>query len=300
MERRELILGAGALALGLSAFPTGWATAKGAKRRHILFYTRSQAFEHSVVKRKDGASLGFAEKILTDLGDKHGFDVTCTKDGTVFTPQNLKQYDAFFFYTTGDTTKPGEDNAPPMTAAGKQAFLDAVHSGKGFIGSHCAADTFHTQPDERYKNHGSAVDPYIAMIGGEFIRHDDQQNSTMRVIDSKFPGLSGAGESFVRFEEWYSLKEFSPDLHVILVQETEGMKGPDYQRPPYPATWARKHGKGRVFYTSMGHREEIWEDPLFQSILLGGIAYAVGNVKADVTPNITTAAPNASTLPVGN
>ena len=66
---------------------------------------------------------------------------------------------------------------------------------------------------------------------------------------------------------------------MILVQATQGMDGTDYQRPDYPATWARMHGKGRVFYTSMGHREDVWTSPIFQAVLLGGISWASGNVK---------------------
>ena len=76
------------------------------------------------------------------------------------------------------------------------------------------------------------------------------------------------------------------------------MEGSMYQRPPYPATWARKHGKGRVFYTSMGHREDVWTNPIFQDILTGGVSWAVGNVEADVTPNFGTAAPGALTNPL--
>ena len=64
------------------------------------------------------------------------------------------------------------------------------------------------------------------------------------------------------------------------------MKGFEYERPNFPATWARKHEKGRVFYTSMGHREDVWKNPIFQDLLLGGLAWACGNVDADVTPNI--------------
>ncbi len=98
-------------------------------------------------------------------------------------------------------------------------------------------------------------------------------------------------------EEWYSLKNFAPDLHVILVQETEGMKGMDYERPAFPETWARKHGKGRVFYTSMGHREDVWENATFQHLLVGGLNWAFGRVEADITPNLTAAAPKGSELP---
>ena len=48
---------------------------------------------------------------------------TFSKDGRLFGPKYLAQFDAFFFYTTGDLTEPGTDGNPPMTALGKHAFL---------------------------------------------------------------------------------------------------------------------------------------------------------------------------------
>jgi len=68
------------------------------------------------------------------------------------------------------------------------------------------------------------------------------------------------------------------------------------ERPPFPATWVRKHEKGRVFYTSMGHREDVWENSIFQGLLLGGLSWAFGNVEADVTPNLEKVAPKAVDL----
>jgi len=85
---------------------------------------------------------------------------------------------------------------------------------------------------------------------------------------------------------------------VITVMDAPHMKGPMYERPPYPNTWARMEGKGRVWYTTMGHREDVWTNPLFQGILVGGIKWALGEVKADVTPNLKTAAPGAGTNPL--
>jgi hypothetical protein len=75
------------------------------------------------------------------------------------------------------------------------------------------------------------------------------------------------------------------------------MKGNMYQRPPYPATWARMYGQGRVFYTNMGHREDVWTNPVFQEVLMSGLHWAVRDVDADVTPNIDKATPKASELP---
>jgi hypothetical protein len=146
-------------------------------------------------------------------------------------------------------------------------------------------------------NHGKNADPYACFIGGEFIIHGAQQVATNQVIDPKFPGFENIGDSFAFQEEWYSLKDFAPDDHVLTVMDAPHMKGSMYERPPYPNTWARKEGNGRVWYTAMGHREDVWTNPTFQQILVGGIRWALGEVSADVTPNIQTAAPGAYTNP---
>ena len=134
------------------------------------------------------------------------------------------------------------------------------------------------------------------MVGGEFIIHNAQQNSRMHVVDPHFPGIEGQPDFEIK-EEWYSLKNYAPDLHVILVQETKGMVGSGYMRPDFPATWARMHDKGRVFYTSMGHRDDVWQSALFQKLLLGTLSWSLGNVEADVTPNIDKVAASANVLP---
>lgn len=289
--------------VGLSLTAGAWGAEAKTKLRKVLFFSKSSGYEHSVIKRT-GGEPSFAEKILAELGPKNGIEFTFSKDGSLFTKDYLAQFDAYFFYTTGDLTAPGTDKNPPMTPAGKAAFLDTIKNGKGFIGTHSAADTFHTNEPEgfdtknrapRYHNYGEAADPYVRMIGAEFIIHGQQQKSKMLVTDSKFPGMSQEG--FEWMEEWYSLKDFSDNLHVLLVQETAGMTGEPYQRAPYPATWARMHGEGRVFYTSMGHREDVWTNPVFQKILFGGIAWTVRNADADVTPNLLKAAPGCMEIP---
>ncbi len=72
------------------------------------------------------------------------------------------------------------------------------------------------------------------------------------------------------------------------------MKGDCYRRPNYPCTWARMHGKGRVFYTSMGHGEETWSNPFFQAIVRGGLAWAAGSVQAKLEPNLDRVTPQAN------
>jgi type 1 glutamine amidotransferase len=296
MKRRDLLFATGA-ALGLSQFPLGWVQADDQKRRKLLMFTRSQGFEHSSCKRQ-GDELAYNERVVTELGKKHGFEVMATKDGRVF-DSDINDYDAFLFYTTGDlTAEQSKDNSPPMSKDGKQRLLDAVHSGKGFLASHCGADTFHSPGPGKENQPLDKRDPYITMLGGEFIRHGGQQKGRLAVVDHKFPGLSGFGDEIViPTEEWYSLKNFADNLHVLLVLDTQGMHDKDYERPPFPSTWARMHGKGRVFYTSMGHREDVWDNTDFQTVLLGGLAWAFRNVEADVTPNIKQVTPGADVMP---
>jgi uncharacterized protein len=291
-----------------------------AKTKKVLFFTKCSNFEHSVVRERAG-QLSFAAQVLKEVGPKHDIEFTFSKDGSLFTPEYLAQFDAFFFYTSGDLLAPGKDGNPPMTAAGKQAFLDAIRNGKGFIGTHSATDTFHTDESAetdtnrprtwRYRVLGAKADPYTQMIGGELIVHGTQQVAKARVIDPKFPGFAQRGENVEWQEEWYSMTNFAPDMHVILLHQPDSMRDPNangkdwppagwdtpYQRPPYPNTWARMHGQGRVFYTALGHREDVWLNPAFQEMLFGGIAWAVGNVDADVTPNLAEVAPRANELP---
>jgi uncharacterized protein len=207
-----------------------------------------------------------------------------------------------FFYTTGNLLEAGTDGQPPMSAEGKQALLDFVKAGKGFIGSHSASDTFHTNNEakkgpDRFRNFGEEADPYVKFLGAEFIRHGAQQVAKNRVIDPKFPGFEKVGAEYSLQEEWYSLKDFRKDIHVLSVIDAPAMKGKEYERPPYPSTWARMEGQGRVFYTAMGHREDVWTNPLFRDILVGGIKWALGEVQADVTPNFEQVTPDALTNP---
>ena len=252
-------------------------------------FTKSSGFEHGAVKRV-GEQLGFGEAKLVELGERYGFDVTVSKDGSLF-DRSLDAYDAFFFYTTGDLLETGNDGSPPMSARGKRRLLSAVRDGKGFVGAHCASDTFHS-PGERALEQ-KTVDPFIEMIGGEFVTHGSQQVGRMRVVDVSFPGIRQLGEGFDLHEEWYSLKNFHPDMHVVLMQETEGMEGAAYQRAPYPATWLRPYGRGRVFYTSMGHRRDVWESEPFRRVVVAGLLWTLRDVEADTSPNLERVAPGA-------
>jgi uncharacterized protein len=288
LNRRQMLFASGAALLGTASLRRALGADAGPAKK-VLFFTKSSGFEHSVIKRKD-SQLGHAERILTEVGKEHGFEVVCSKDGRLFDPDKIGQWDAFAFYTTGDLTTPGDHkDGEPMTKEGKQAFLDAIRAGKGFLGMHCATDTFHSR--------GNEADPYIKMIGGEFIVHGKQQEINLIVNDEGFPGARPFGSSFRLNDEWYALKNLADDLHVVMAYDTKTMEGKMYERPNFPMTWARQEGKGRVFYTAMGHREDVWENPKYQGLLIGALNWATGKVEADVTPNITKATPEYTKLP---
>ena len=230
MKRRNFLLTLGSAA-ACTAFGARPLLAQ-AKKGRVLYFTRSVGFEHSPVKR-EGSELGFSEKIMVEWGKEAGFDVECSKDGRIF-DQDLNKYDVFAFYTCGDLTKEDKYGNPPMTADGKKRFLDAIAAGKGYVGFHSATDTFHSAGGRDQVQ--TELDPYVAMVGGEFIVHGRQQEATMRVTSPKFPGVKDMGEASKFMEEWYALKNFAKDMHVILLQETEGMVDDCYQRPPFPAT----------------------------------------------------------------
>lgn len=289
-----LALCAAVVAAAVFAAPTS-------KKHKILFFTKSSGFEHSVISWKKGQP-SHAEKVLLELGAKNGWEFEFSKDGSKFSKEYLAQFDAVFFYTTGDLCSPGTDGQPPMSKEGKQALFDYVKSGRGFIGTHSASDTFHTDNEavkgpERYVNHGEKADEYVRFLGSEFIIHGAQQVAKNTVINPSFPGFEGVGKDFAFQEEWYSLKDFRDDLHVLTVIDSPAMHGSMYGRPAYPSTWARKEGDGRVWYTAMGHREDVWTNSTFQQILVGGIKWALGEVDAQVKPNVKDVTPGAWTNP---
>lgn len=257
----------------------GWTPNPQGYRQRVLVFTRTERFEHSIVHR-EAEALSYAERRLQEMATRAGIAVECTKDGSVFDGP-LEGYDAFVFVTLGNLTLPSDPRFPPMTERGKRRLLAAIEAGMGFCGIHSAASTF---TDD-------GIDPYIAMLGAEFCGHGPQQEAEQILTSPAFPGLEGLEPRFRLYEEWYAFKKVSHDMHVILSLDTAGMRGAIYQRPPMPATWARWYGLGRVFYTSMGHREDVWASPYFQQVLLAGLAWSLGNVDADVTSNYKRVTP---------
>ena len=243
--------------------------------RRVLFLTKSSGFEHSAVHR-EGDRLSYSEQVVTELGARYGFDVVCTKDANLVNAENLKNYDTVMFYTTGDLTKQGDkDKGVPMTEKNRQELLDWIRAGGGFFGSHTVTDTFHDWT------------PFIEMTGGEFASHGEQQYATLKVVDPKFPAVVGMPIEFKFIDEYYVNKNVNlgKSMRVLIMLETEGMKGDMYKIPAYPITWCSNYGKGRVFISALGHREDVWDMPMFQGMVVKALKWTFGDVPGDASPN---------------
>ena len=173
--------------------------------------------------------------------------------------QGLKGFDGVIFAnTTGDLPLP--DN---------QAFIDWIRSGKAFIGMHSASDTFH------------GFRPYIDMIGSEFKTHGAQVTVDCINQDPKHAACRHLGPVWSIHDEIYQMTSFERQrVHGLLTLD----KHPNDKTPgDCPVAWCRNEGKGRVFYTSLGHREDVWENPVYQKHILGGIRWALKQESQKVT-----------------
>lgn len=237
-------------AFGLAAVVGG--TPQAARPR-VLYLTLSAGFKHPV--------LPLSEQILAEIGKKSGaFDATVTQDAAQISAASLANYDAVVFYTTGEL---------PMNDAQKQALLAFVRGGKGFVGIHSATDTFYNWPD------------YGEMIGGYFDDHPWTQDVQIRVEDRTHPATRHLAPRFPLKEEIYQFRNWSRDkVHVLLTLDPASVDvtGPRVKRTDkdFALAWTRDFGKGRVFYTALGHEPAVWQDEKFQQHLLGGIRWAMG------------------------
>lgn len=218
------------------------------KPAKVLVYVHSGGWVHPVAKEGDGG-LSLVESTWQDwAGAEDGLEVVVDRDSTRFAkPDGLQSFDAVFFYTTG---------SPPIGDEGKKNLMKFIREGGAFLGAHCATDTFYDWPE------------YGDMLGGYFERHPWNEEVSVNVENEKHPATQSLGNPFSIADEIYVFKDWSRDKvgQVLL-----SLNHPDGD---FPISWTRKEGKGRVFYTSLGHRPEVWASDLFRRHLLGGTFWA--------------------------
>ncbi len=228
----------------------GHLTSAQTPKTNVLVFSKTAGFRHQ--------SIGAGKTALAKLAKEKGYGVNFTEDASMFNERNLKKYNAVVFLnTTGDILNNTE----------QAAFERYIQAGGGYVGIHAATDTEYDWPW------------YGQLAGAYFLDHpmtpSNVQNGKFIVTKKNHWATQGMPDSFERADEFYSFKDISPKINVVLnIDEKSyiGGKNPDF----HPMSWYQEFDGGRSFYTAMGHTDETYSDPLFLNHLSAGIHYAAG------------------------
>ena len=251
--------------------------ARPARPRKLLVFWLCKGFFHG--------SIPVGNKAFEIMGEETGaFKVTFSNDMAVFTPDKLKAFDAILFNNTTRLDFPKKEQ--------RKALMDFVKGGKGVVGIHAATDNFYNWPEA------------AAMMGGLFDGHPWTAGGTwaVKIDDPKHPiNKPFAGKGFKIRDEIYQLKApySRENLRILLSLDmtdraTAGRRGKRADRDNAIA-WVREFGKGRVFYCSLGHNNDVFWNKAVLAHYLAGIQYALGDLQADATPS----GKSATTAPKG-
>jgi type 1 glutamine amidotransferase len=210
----------------------------------VLVFTKTAGYRHT--------SIGPGIKALQELGERHGFTVENTQNSRAFTQDNLKRFSAVVFLsTTGNA----------LNASQQRAFERYIGGGGGFVGVHAAADTEHNWPW------------YGLLIGARFDSHGTIQEAT--VIPTELFGTAALPSPWTRKDEWYNFKRLPRNVRIVLRLDTDTFKGSKHKEL-HPVAWYQEVGRGRAFYTALGHTDESFAEQPFLEHLMDGIRYAMG------------------------
>jgi type 1 glutamine amidotransferase len=241
-----------------------------APRKRLLVIGEEKGYRHEAVTHamvtiaRLGRDAGLWDTVIrTDTE-------ALTKTKLEYNAKTLNDFDGVLFYTGGTLE---------MDDQKKADFLSFVHDdGKGFIGIHSAAITFTQWP------------PYGEMLGGYYDEHPwNTFDAPIVVEDAAFPGMQSWKPSFTLTDEIYQIKMFSRANTRVLMRLDPSkldLKNPRVHRTDrdFAVAWAKMYGKGRVFYSTLGHVEANWDRPEMQAMMTGAITWSLGLVDADVTP----------------
>jgi uncharacterized protein len=258
MNRRQFALAviAGAMAVG------AWTALPGAsaEKKKVLVITHAAGFKHS--------SRPVAAETVKMLGDKTGaWEVVGVADNAeqvnaAVTADKLKNIHLIFFAnTTGDLG---------LTPDNKKAFYEWIKNGGAYAGVHSASDTYHGDAD------------YLDLVRGEFAGHGPQVKVQVFNQDPQHPATKEIPTSFEIYDEIYLFKNWDRNkVHVLLSMKKHPNKD---EAGDFPVAWTNRVGKGRMFYTSLGHREDVYQNELYLKHLTGGLMWALGLAQGDDKP----------------
>ena len=228
----------------------------------VLMVTYSAGYQHDVVRRPAPGELSIAERVVGDLGRRSGsFEVTYVstrEEIDRLTAATVRDHRGLLFFTTGEL---------PIPTAVRDAMFQSLRDGAGFVGVHSATDTWYSVP------------VYHELVGAVFDGHPWHQRVRLIVEDRAHPATRHLGERFELLDEIYQFRAWSrADVHVLLRLDPRSVDVARGKRADgdYALAWTKGFGRGRVFYTALGHEPDVWADKRFQSHLLGAIQWALG------------------------
>jgi type 1 glutamine amidotransferase len=241
------------------------------KKKKLLAIGEVKGWQHDSVSH----ALATIEKLGYDSGlwdtyIRTDCQLVTKKKVPAGNAKNLNDFDAVAFYTTGELD---------MDDSQKADLLSFVHDdGKGFIGIHSAPDTFYKWPE------------YGEMLGGYFDEHPWMTfDAPVIVEDPGFPAMKAFPPSFTIHDEIYQLKDWSRDKCRVLMRLDPNkldLHNPRVHRTDkdFAVAYAKMYGKGRVFYSTLGHVTENWDRKDVQTMYVEAIKWAMGMEPGDATP----------------
>ena len=281
------ILGALLLPLGFqtSAQSKGPSALPPNRVGHVLVISQTKGFQHDSVPDAMAAvyDMGHSTRLweTTMRTDTELLTKTDTKE------MNRKSLNYFDVVVFGSTT--GELD---LTDAQKADLLSFVkEDGKGFVGIHAALDTNYKWPE------------YGEMIGGYFDQHPwFTFNAPIILEDPSFPAVRHFPKAFVKRDEIYQPKAWSRDKVNVLLRLDESKL--DYNNPrvhrtdrDFAVAWSKMYGNGRVFYSTLGHTKEAWDDPDIRTMYFEAIKWTMGMTEGSMASHPKTGGVASSGTP---
>lgn len=252
-----------------NAIPGAKFAPRPARARKILLVTANPSYFHS--------SIPAAVPALTLLGEKTGlYSITRVIDDLgEIKPEEVQGFDGIIFLNTVGEIFDGHE-------AQLKEILRFVEEGKGLIAFHGAADCCRKHP------------AFLQMIGAEFVNHpwDKWEEVTVFAEDPFHPLTRHLAGKQLRFpEEIYQFRPGELRRRAKILLRLNNRQSPAKKKDllgsgqDFPLTWIKRQGKGRVFYSALGHNDEIYYQPALLEHFLAGIQYALGDLKVDDRPS---------------
>jgi type 1 glutamine amidotransferase len=213
----------------------------------ILVYSRTTGFRHDSIP--DGIAA------IRKLGQENGYAVDASEDSAVFTKANLAKYKAVVFLcTTGDA----------VAAPNRPALEAFIRGGGGWLGIHSASDTLYDWPF------------YGDLVGAYFESHPPVQEAEIKIEDRTHFTTWFLPPVWRRTDEWYNFRTNPRQkLHVLASLDESSYQGGS-MKGDHPVMWCHEVGKGRAWYTELGHPKEAYSEPLYLATLNRGIQWVLG------------------------